>query len=83
MDDDGLFVGLVVNDHDLQQSTRAIPADDEVSAVAPDHTERVANRMVDVLVADAVLARTVRDLHLDKLSLSPAVVKTTLSEPGR
>ena len=38
-----------------------------------------ADRVVDVLIADPELARAVRDLHLDKVTLSKRGVKVTLS----
>ena len=70
MNDDGLFVRIVVEDDHLEQPTRAIRADDEVAALASDHPKGIADRVVDVLIADPVLARAIRDLHLDKVALS-------------
>lgn len=42
---------------------RSDHTDYQVPAVAPDHTEGVADSVVDVLFVDAMLARAIRDLH--------------------
>lgn len=52
------------------------------SAFAGDHPQRIADGMLDVFVADAVLSRAVRDLHSDKVALSRRLVKATLSNCG-
>jgi len=78
-DDDRLFVRIVVEDDHLKQPTRTIRADDEVAALSGNHPKRIADRVVDVLIADPVLARAVRYLHLDKVTLSKRGVKVTLS----
>jgi len=79
MNDDRLFVRIVVEDDHLEQPTRTIRADDEVAALPSNHPKGIADRVVDVLIADPVLARAVRDLHLDKVTLSKRGVKVTLS----
>jgi hypothetical protein len=70
MNDDRLFVRIVVKDDHLEQSTRTIRADDEITALSNYHPQGIADRVVDVLIADSVLTRAVRDLHLDKVTLS-------------
>jgi hypothetical protein len=39
----------------------------------------MADYVLDIVVADAVLAGAVRDLHIDKLALSSGRVKVALS----
>ena len=48
------------------------------TVAASDHPERVAQSVVDVCIADAVLSRAVRYLH-DKVTLSSCSVKVSLS----
>ena len=79
MDDDRIFVRIVIEDDNLEQSTRSIRADDEIPAFAGNHPKRILDGVVDVFISDPVLARAVRDLHLDKVTLSPWLVKVTLS----
>ena len=81
MDHDRLLVGVVIEDDDLQQAAGAIGTDDEVSAGAGDHAYGKADGMQDVFVEDAVLSRTVRDVHDDKVALSPGIVKVSVVEP--
>lgn len=61
MNDDRLFVRIVVEDDHLKQANRAIRADDEIAALASDHPKEIAERVVDVLITDPVLARALRD----------------------
>lgn len=70
VDRDRLAVLVVINDDDLQQPAGAIGTDDEVSAGTGDQSNGKADGMQDVFVEDAVLSRTVRDVHLDKVALS-------------
>jgi hypothetical protein len=69
MDDDRIFVRIVVEDDDLELSTRNIRADDEIPAFAGNHPKRISDGMVDVLISDPVLARAVRYLHLGQGNL--------------
>ena len=78
MNDDRLFVRIVVEYDHLEQPARAIRADDEIAALSCDHPQGIANRVVDVLIADPVLARAIRNLHVDKVTLSNIGVKVTL-----
>jgi hypothetical protein len=83
VDHDGLLVRVIVEDHDFEQPAGSIGADDKVPSIAVNHAEGVADGVSDVLVADTVLTRAVRDLHEDKLALSRISVKVTLSTcPG-
>ena len=70
MNDDRLFIRVVVQNHHLERPTRAIRADDEIPTLASDHPKRIADRMLDVLITDPVLARAIRDLYRDKVALS-------------
>jgi hypothetical protein len=79
MNHHGLLVGIIVENDNLQQPTGSICADDEISSFAWNDPQRIADYMLDVFVADAVLSRAVRDLHSDKVALSRRVVKVTLS----
>ncbi len=79
MDHDRLFVRVVVEHDDLQQLAGAIRADDEISSFAWYHLQGIAQSVVDVFLADAVLPRAVRDLHADKVALSRRIVKPILS----
>ncbi len=76
---DRLFIWVIVEDDDLKQSTCAVSADHEVSVDARDDSQGMAKCVLHVFVAYAVLARAVRDLHLDKVALSSARVKFHLS----
>jgi hypothetical protein len=80
VDYDRLVVRIVVQDDNLQQSARAIGADDEVSARAGDHSDRVTYGVLDVFVEDAVLPRALRDVHSDKVALSRGFGKGSLGE---
>jgi hypothetical protein len=79
VDHDRLFVRVVVEDHHLQQAAGPVCADDEISALTGDDPCGMANGVQHVFVADAVLSCAVRDLHLDKVALSAALVKVALS----
>ena len=80
VDHDRVFIGIVVEDHDLQQSTRSIGADEQVPTLSVDDPDRVTQGVLDVLVVDAMTSSTVSDLHVgtrvpclagyDKVSLS-------------
>ncbi len=69
MDHHGLLPRVVIEDHNLEQLTRAAGPDDEVPATARNHTERVTHRVLDVLIKDLVLSGAVRKLHYDKVTL--------------
>ncbi len=75
MDHNRFFVWVVVEHDNLEQASGPIGTDDEVSTRARDDAERLANDVVDVFIEDAVLSRTARDLHFDKVALSGARVK--------
>jgi len=70
MNDDRLFIRVVVQNHHLDQPTRAIRSDDEIPALTSDHPKGIADRMLEVLITDPVLARAIRDLRRDKVALS-------------
>ncbi len=75
MNRDRLLVRVIVENNDLQEPASSIRTDDEISAFAGDHPQRIADGMLDVFVADAVRSRAVRDLHQDKVALSRRLVK--------
>ncbi len=79
MNHNRLLVRVIVENNDLQQPPSSIRTNDEISPFAGDHPQRIADGMLDVFVADAVLSRAVRDLHPDKVALSRRLVKATLS----
>lgn len=80
MDHDRLFVGFIVEDHDLQEAARAVRSDDEIPTVTRDYSYGMANGVQHVSVADTVPSGAVRDLNLDKVPLSARPVKLALSE---
>jgi hypothetical protein len=43
VDHDGLFVRVIVRDHDLKQPTAAVRTDDQVPPLARDYAEGVAD----------------------------------------
>lgn len=63
MNHNGLLIRVVVEDDDLQQPARTIRSDDEISSFTWNHPQWIADGMLDVLIADAVLSRAVGDLH--------------------
>lgn len=67
---DWLFIGVVVQDDDLEQTTGPIRGDHEIPPLTRDDAYGIANRMLDVFVADTVPSGAGRDLHLDKVALS-------------
>ena len=79
VNNDRLFIRVIVENDDLKQATCAVSADHEVSVDARDNSQGMAKCVLHVFVANAVLARTVRDLHIDKVALSSAYVKVYLS----
>lgn len=72
MDHDWFLIWVVIEDDDLQQSAGTIRSDHQIPTLARYHSQRTPERVFDVLIANAVLARAVRDLHLDKVTLSTA-----------
>lgn len=70
MDHNRLLLRVVVQDDHLEQSAGTVRTDDKVPPFTGDHSKGMANGMVNVLVADAVPAGAIRDLHLDKGALS-------------
>jgi len=78
MNHNRLLIRVIVENHDLKQPASSIRSDDEISPLAGNHPQRIADGMLDVFVADAVLSRAVRDLHSDKVALSRRLVKVTL-----
>jgi len=64
------LVWVVVEDHHLQQTAGPVRADDEVPPVSRDDSYGMSDGVPNVFVADAVLSRAVRDLHLDKVASS-------------
>jgi hypothetical protein len=81
VDNDRFFVWVIVEDDNLEQSARSVSANDEVSVDARDNAQGMAKCVLHVFVANAVLSRAVRDLHLDKVALSGVRVKLCLSAP--
>jgi hypothetical protein len=79
VDHDGLFLRVIVEDHDLQEPAGAVRANDKIPPVAWDDSQGVSDGVLHVFVEDAVLASTVGDLHHDKVALSAPRVKVTLS----
>jgi hypothetical protein len=79
VDHDRLLVRVVIEEHHLQQATGPVCADDEISALTWDDLCGMANGVQHVFVADAVLSRAIRNLHLDKVALSGPPVKVALS----
>lgn len=79
VDHDGLLLGVIVEDHDLEEPAGAVRANDEIPSVAWDDSYRMADCVLHVFIADAVLASATGDLHHDKVALSGPRVKVTLS----
>jgi hypothetical protein len=80
VDHDRFFIiWVVVENDDLQQAARSVRADHKVSARTRNHSQGMADYVLDVFAADAVLTGAVRDLHIDKVALSSGRVKVALS----
>lgn len=62
MDDDRLFVGVVVEHDHFKQLSGSVGSDNKGSPFASDQPDRIADGVGDVFVGDAVLAGAVRDL---------------------
>jgi hypothetical protein len=82
VDHDRLLLWVIVEDHNLEEPTRAVRANDEIPPVAGDDSYGVSDGVPHVFVEDAVLASAVGDLHHDKVALSGPRVKVTLSTAG-
>lgn len=54
---------IVIEDDDLQQAAGPVGTDVEVTATLTHYADGVADRMLDVLVGNTVLAGVVRDLR--------------------
>jgi hypothetical protein len=81
VDHDGLFVRVIVQNHDLKQPTAAVRTDDQVPPLARDYAEGVADSVIDVFIPDAVLSRAVRNPHVDRVALSTVVRQGFLVKP--
>lgn len=66
MDDHRLFVWVVVENDDFEKASGSVRPDNEGPPFASDESDRVADRMGDVLVRDTMLAGAVRDLHMTR-----------------
>jgi hypothetical protein len=79
VDHNRLFLRVVVEDHNLHEPARPVRADDEIPPVARNDSYGMSDGVLHVFVVDAVLARAIGDVHLDKVALSGRCVKTTLA----
>ena len=70
VDHDGLLLGVIVEDHELEEPAGSVRANDEIPAVAWHDSYGVADGVLHVFVEDAVLASAIGDLHYDKVALS-------------
>lgn len=69
---------VIVENDDLKQATGSVCADVEVAVALPNHTDGVADCVVDVLICDTVPAGIVRDLHISKLPCLADGMQVTL-----
>jgi hypothetical protein len=82
VDHDRLVLRVIVEDHDLEEPSGAVCANDEIPPLAWDDSYGVSDGVLHVFVEDAVLASAVGNLHHDKVALSDLRVKATLSTYG-
>lgn len=64
---DGYGSAVVIEDDDLEQPAGTVSTDVEIAVAVVDHTDGVADGVLDVGIVDAVLASGVRDLHSGRL----------------
>lgn len=61
------WLAVVVEDNDLKEPARAVGADVEITVALIKHADSVVHRVFYVGIFDAVLAGSVRNLHLCRL----------------
>ena len=71
-------LAVVIENDDLKEPAGPVGTDVETAVALTHYTNGVADRMLDVLVGNAMLTRVVRDLHQCKVPCLSVTAQVTL-----